>query len=64
MALKLRESQLLREQAGEIPDILLAQEVLEVCNGVVGVADEEVLGLAAVVLVTVDVRQYGRYLSV
>lgn len=45
-------------------NLLLAEELLEVCDSVVGVADEEVLCLAAVVLLAVDVRQYRGYLTV
>ena len=44
--------------------VLLAEEVPEVGDGVIGVANEEVLGLSAVVLITVNVRQNGGNLSV
>jgi hypothetical protein len=43
---------------------LLAEEVAEVGDGVGGVPDEEVLGLLAVVLLAVDVRQDGGDLAV
>ena len=44
--------------------VLLAEEVPEVGDGVIGVANEEVLGLSAVVLIAVNVRQNGGNLSV
>lgn len=44
--------------------VLLADEVTEVGNAVAGVADEEALGLLAVVLVAVDVGENGRDLTV
>jgi hypothetical protein len=44
--------------------VLLAEEVSEVGDGVIGVANEEVLGLSTVVLIAVDVRQNGGNLSV
>lgn len=44
--------------------VLLAEEVSEVGDGVIGVANEEVLGLSTVVLIAVNVRQNGGNLSV
>lgn len=44
--------------------VLLTKEVSEVGDGVVGVADEEVLGLATIVLVAINVGEDGRNLSV
>lgn len=44
--------------------VLLAEEVPEVGDGVIGVANEEVLGLSAVVLIAVNVRQNGGNLSI
>lgn len=49
-----------RVDGGEV----LAEEVLEVGDGVLGVPDEEVLGLLAVVLIAVDVGQDGGDLAV
>jgi hypothetical protein len=43
---------------------LFPEEVAEVGDCVLGVPDEEVLGLLAVVLVAVDVRQNGGDLAV
>lgn len=42
----------------------MAEEVSEVGDGVIGVANKEGLGLATVVLVAVNVRENGRDLSV
>lgn len=42
----------------------LADEITEVCDGVGGVADELSLGLCAVVLLALDIRKYGRDLTV
>ncbi len=44
--------------------LLLSEEVPEVGDSVVGVADEEVLSLLTVVLLAVDVGEDGRYLTV
>jgi hypothetical protein len=44
--------------------VLLAEEVSEVGDGVIGVANEEVLGLSTVILVAINVRENGGNLSV
>lgn len=44
--------------------VLLADKVAEVGNAVGGVADEEALGLLAVVLIAVGVGENGRDLTV
>jgi len=44
--------------------LLLPQDVAEIGDGVLGVPDKEVLGLLAVVLVAVDVRQDGGDLTI
>lgn len=44
--------------------VLLAEEVSEAGDGVIGIANKEGLGLATVVLVAVNVGENGRDLSV
>lgn len=44
--------------------VLLAEEVSEAGDGVIGVANKEGLGLATIVLVAVNVGENGRDLSV
>ena len=51
-------------QVGEVWYLLLSKEVTEVRDCVLGVPDQEVLRLLTVVLLAVDVRKNGRYLTV
>jgi hypothetical protein len=46
------------------PGVLLSNVISEVCNGVLGVADELGLGLGAMVLLSANVREDGRNLTV